>query len=860
MKKLLSIFLAVTIISSTILTGSLTAFAAQSGDYTYETVNDETATITGYTGAGGNVIIPDTLGGYPVTIIGEGAFTDCEDMTAVTIPETVTTLGEWAFCFTQITEITIPKNVTEINYSTFMYARQLTHFIVDEENTAFTTIDGVLFNNSGTTLLCYPRGKTGDYTVPNGVTEIARYSCYGSRNMTSLIISDSVTNIKESAFDYCVGLTSVTIPGSVTDIGESAFSYCRNITELILGNGITYIGVEAFYECEKIAELIIPNTVITIREDAFAYCRALTEISIPASVTELDYYAFNFCTEITGFIVDVNNPSYMSQDGIIFNKDETEVIMSPSQKTGTYVVPDSVTKIGDGAFSFSRLTNIILGNNITVIGDEAFYVSGIEYIIIPDNVAEIGNYAFGYCYSLKQIDSEVNLFFSSYEGMLFNKLKTTLIACPAGKTGSITIPVSVTRIEDAAFYGCMGLTSITIPEGVTYIGEDAFSFCTGITEIVIPDSVTSMNDFAFYFCEGLNDLTIGSGLEELSYYAFAYCYELENVTIPENIIYINSYAFNYCEKLKSAYFMGNAPELEWGVFDGCADDFKVYYLNGKTGWTNPWYEYETVGADSLPPVATPTPTATEMPTATPTPTATLSPSATETPAETETPTATPTETPTATPTVTPTATPTETPTAIPTETPTVVPTEAPSSIPFIDVPENAWYKDAVDYMSLNGIINGVGNNMFAPDSFITRADFVIMIMRAYNIPLDEVITDNFVDAGNTYYTAYLGTAKRLGLVRGVGNNKFAPTANITRQDMFTMLYWALNSISLLPYNHYDTLLDDFTDSDQIYAYATPAMQLFVDCHIIQGSGGKLYPRAISKRSEAAQVLYNMLIS
>ncbi len=836
MKKLLSIFLVVTIISSTILTGSLIVSADQSGGYTYEIIN-ETATITSYSGVGGNVIIPDTLGGYPVTVIGEGAFTDCGDMTAVTIPETVTTLGEWAFCFTQITEITIPKNVVEISYSTFMYSRQLLRFIVDEENTAFSDIGDVLFNKAGTILICYPKAKTGGYTVPADVTEIADHACYEARKMDSLIISDGVTKIGESAFEYCTGLITVTISGSVTEISESAFYDCRRIISLNLGDGIERIGVSAFSDCEKITTLIIPATVTSIGVDAFAYCRELTEINIPASVTNLDSYAFYNCTKINIITVDENSQTYVSHDNVVFTKDETEIVMSASAKTGTYIVPENVTKLRNGAFSFSSLSNIYLNENLISIGDEAFFGCGvIDNIIIPDNVFEIGEYVFGYCWSLKNIECEVNYYFSSYNGMLFNKAKTALIACPAGKTGSITIPVSVTRIEDAAFYGCMGMTSVIIPEGITYIGEDAFCFCLGITEIAIPDSVTKIGDFAFYFCENLSDITIGSGLSKLSYYAFAYCTNLENITIPGNITSIDAYAFNYCENLYAAYFMGDAPELEWGVFDGCADGFLVYYLNEKIGWTNPWYEYETSGEDSLPPPSTPTPTGTETPTVTPTPTAT----------PTTTPTATPTDTPTVTPTITPTATPTSTVTA----TPTVV--------PFIDVPLNSWYKEAVDFMSFRGIIKGFGYDRFVPDGNITRADFLIMIMRAYNIPLDEVVTNNFVDAGNTYYTAYLGTGKRLGLVRGVGNNKFVPTAKITRQDMFTMLYWALNSISLLPYNHYETLLDEFTDSNQISAYATPAMQLFVDCHIIRGSGGKLYPLAYSKRCEAAQVLYNLI--
>ncbi|MFA6309211.1 MAG: S-layer homology domain-containing protein [Clostridia bacterium] len=207
----------------------------------------------------------------------------------------------------------------------------------------------------------------------------------------------------------------------------------------------------------------------------------------------------------------------------------------------------------------------------------------------------------------------------------------------------------------------------------------------------------------------------------------------------------------------------------------------------------------------------------------------------------------------------PTPTPvTDTPTPTPdTPTPTVTPTPVPSPVAFTDVPENAWYKNAVDYLSARGIINGVGGNLFNPDGKIKRADFLIIVMRAYEIQNDLDITDNFVDAGDTYYTAYLGTAKRIGLVKGTGGYYY-PTKSISRQDMFVILYRALYTLDKLPTSIGSNTLADFTDANQISDYAYIPMRLFVETGTIVGYNSKLTPLATATRAQAAQLLYNMI--
>lgn len=181
-----------------------------------------------------------------------------------------------------------------------------------------------------------------------------------------------------------------------------------------------------------------------------------------------------------------------------------------------------------------------------------------------------------------------------------------------------------------------------------------------------------------------------------------------------------------------------------------------------------------------------------------------------------------------------------------------------NKVTFSDVASNAWYSGAVSFTAARGIVQGVGGGRFEPDANVKRADFLIMVMRAYGIEPDKEITDNFADAGDKYYTAYLGTAKRLGLVSGVGNNLFAPEERISRQDVFVILYRILDMIDELPEGETGRALESFEDSGKVAGYAREAMSLFTRTGITAGDGVNLMPDKVSTRAEAVQMLYNIL--
>lgn len=426
-------------------------------------------------------------------------------------------------------------------------------------------------------------------------------------------------------------VTSVDIPDKingmpVNEIGDDAFAYCYDLSNLTMPDTITQIGDRAFYECQSLSSIIFPVNVTSIGDNAFSHCSNITDISIPDSVTSIGKQAFESCLELESITVGANNTNYSSANGVLFNKDKTELItFPPNSKITKLTIPNSVKNINDYAFAdCNNLTSVVISDGVTEIGNNAFnYCKGLINLTISSTVTSIGNYAFYYCSSLTSItipDSVTSIGICAF----YNCLSLESIVIGSGvtrisdrlfyyctKLKDITISSNVKEIGTGAFLYCSGIVSITIPDSVTSIAEDAFYGCTGLESInvfennkaycsvdgvffnkdmttliqfpasnsiisyTIPDSVTRICKSAFYNCLDLKSVIIPESVTSIGFESFANCSGLTEIVIPESVTSIGSYAFSCCFGLKSIIIPESVISLESEAFYSCRNMTKA---------------------------------------------------------------------------------------------------------------------------------------------------------------------------------------------------------------------------------------------------------------------------------------------
>ncbi|MCI5656745.1 MAG: leucine-rich repeat domain-containing protein [Candidatus Pseudoruminococcus sp.] len=291
-------------------------------------------------------------------------------------------------------------------------------------------------------------------------------------------IEYGVTSIGTGAFSDCKNLHSISIPDSITEINGLAFYNCTELVNINLPDGISKIQTSTFETCSKLKSINIPDSVTNIKESAFANCLSLKNINISDNVENIENGAFYNCKSLKEINVNPNNKYYLSENGILFDINKTSIICCPAGKTGNYTIPDSVKYIEYYSFYGCNLSNIKISDNINSIGKFAFFKCGLlKSITIPSKNVKIYDDTFYGCDSLKEINiSPDNKYYTSSDGVLFNKNKTELICCPMGKTGDYIIPNTVKIIKSPGFNCCKKLTSITIPNSVDQINDDAFGF------------------------------------------------------------------------------------------------------------------------------------------------------------------------------------------------------------------------------------------------------------------------------------------------------------------------------------------------------------------------------------------------
>lgn len=551
----------------------------------------------------GDLTIPSSLGGYPVTGIGTYAFRDCRQLTSVTIPASVTSMGWGAFYGCNgLTNATIPNSVTSIGEMAF------------NECSGLTAV-----------------------TLPSSLTSIGKHVFAGCSGLTSVTIPNEVTSIGENAFYDCGKLTTVTIPPSVTSIGGYAFQGCSGLETLVLTNGVTSIGDLAFEGCNALSTLTLPSSVTSIGYYAFSGCNGLTTVTIPSSVTSLKG-PFLSCSSLTEIVVETGNMYYMSKDGVLFTKAGNKLLQCPGGKSGSYIIPDcvaviddhafqgciylskvilpdSVTSIGDSAFvKCSSLSTVILSDSVVSIGHQAFEgCSGLTTMTIPDSVTSIGNWAFNGCTGLETLHVP-----TSWEGtgMLANarvpsgcrvvydvpqsplrlaagerrftadaasnqELGVAATVAWTAKSSATWLTLKTTSgsgdgtiVYDVAAYttaaeartGTITVTgggitrTFTVTQGIlwNYDIADGKATVRGAEQeegdLAIPSSlggcpVTRIGDCAWDWCPQLTSVTLPATLTDIDEWAFSDCSGLATVTIPAGVTNIGVGVFALCSGL-----------------------------------------------------------------------------------------------------------------------------------------------------------------------------------------------------------------------------------------------------------------------------------------------------------------------
>lgn len=304
------------------------------------------------------VVIPNS-----VTSIGKYAFFYCDSLTSITIPNSVTTIGENAFmnCI-GLTEVIIPDSVTSIGLRVFTYCDNLISITVDENNPNYSSDSfGVLFNKDKTILLEAPGAISSAYTIPDSVTTIGEWAFYWRTSLASVTIPSSVTTIGDGAFSHCKSFTSVTIPNSITTISDSAFNGCYNLTSVTIPDSVTTLGVSAFAFCESLTEISIPDSVTAIGKWAFNGCKGLASVTIPDSVTSIGEYTFYLCRGLTSVTI----PASVTTIG--------ECAFRECDSLTEVTIPVFVTAIDDSAFAYCKnLKKIYFNGDAPAFGEEVF--------------------------------------------------------------------------------------------------------------------------------------------------------------------------------------------------------------------------------------------------------------------------------------------------------------------------------------------------------------------------------------------------------------------------------------------------------------------------------------------------------
>ena len=472
--------------------------------------------------------------------IGEDVFRDCQNLKKVELPQSLSYIGEnafnhtkveaielpgqlahidkCAFAYTKLKEVEVPSSVSYIGEGAFSGNVDLERIDVDEKNKMYCSVDGVLYNKEKTELLAVPGKLTGTVTIPNGIQRIGDY-CFANIGVDEIVFPNSLIAIGEGAFSKS-SLTAIDIPDSVVEIGKYAFQECTQLEQVELSKNINVISEWIFWGDIKIQKMELPDSVQKIETSAFEQT-GLKYITLGSKLNKIGDFAFRGCSQLQYISVAEDNQHFKAQDGILYNKDGTKLILTPMMIRGEVVVPDGVKRLEKSAFANrEKLEKIVLPDSLEYIADECFsYCIALNDIIIGENVSFIGRGAF---YATKYYWNNKNW----EDGILY--------------VGSYAV---YSNSEHMPKY-------LKIREGTRLIAAGCLSYNEILERISLPDSLHYINEFAFSSCKNLEMVKMSKNLIGMGNYAFGSCGKLYSIVLPESFTEHEFAEFSNCASLK----------------------------------------------------------------------------------------------------------------------------------------------------------------------------------------------------------------------------------------------------------------------------------------------------------------------
>ena len=488
--------------------------------------------------------------GFPETLVTiyDRVFCRCNKIQSISLPQSLKKIGASAFLgCDSLSEVVIPASVTSIGNRAFSECESLLSITVSDDNTKYSSQDGVLFDKAGKTLICYPAGLSGCYNVPSGVETIQEYAFYHNEWLVGVYIPDTVEKINSSAFAYCARLSEVRIPTSITKIDYYAFDDCSKLSD------VQYSGSNEQWNNISISKYGNDNLISNVSFNC------INEPFIDSTVGE------RFSYGNLKYLVLTDEEPYGT----------LELLGYDVEPSGELMLPETITYKGKEYV-------------IKLIGDSAFgWCSGLTKVVMPDSVEAIEHFAFGQCWKLKEVQLPDGLKTIGESAFVRDSVLET-----------ITIPEGVVTIGESAFMGCDVITEFTIPESVETIGRSAFAECESLLRFVVAEdnaNYSAVDGILFnkartqlicYPCNKSGNYTVPDGVTEIGYKGFAYCKKLLNVVIPKSVKVIDNYAFYYCTGLNSVVIGKNVNSIGYSAFGGCKYLSAARYLGTEEEWGN----------------------------------------------------------------------------------------------------------------------------------------------------------------------------------------------------------------------------------------------------------------------------------